>query len=339
MGLGFGKAFEQLIDQDSKSWKTDILNALFDEDTVKRITDIRIPIAGKDKLRWEPSNNEVFTIKSAYNSILNENLDVKPTKNNLDICWKTFWRYKLSPRIQYFIWKFLHGWISTKHTLARFTRHKDSSRAIYNGNLETIQYLFFDCHHVRHIWDAVNSRLTIILQGLDLHKWMCSFFLKANISVPKDFSMYESIEDWISAKNIQNSSNNTLRITDKIWKAHANDIYKINFDASFIAKTVLSGWGLICRDSAANNYGLRGGASLAIDPEQAEAQSLLEAVQWACRNGWRKIHLEGDCQNIIATVNGKATSVKWVCTYAHREVNHIADSIAKSPNNLFLLVK
>lgn len=376
------KTVNQLIDQDSKSWNSDILNALFDEDTVKRITDIRIPIAGKDKLRWEPSSNGMFTIKSAYNAILNENLATKPTKNNLDICWKSFWRYKLPPRIQYFIWKFLHGCITTKHRLARFTKHKDSRCAICSGNPETIQHLFFDCHHVRHIWDSVDSILSTILQGLDLQNWISGFFLKANNGMPKDFSLYESasfilwltwkarcdtvfenkpfnsnivinnivrqIEDWKRAKSMQTSSNSALRIIDKNWKAPIDDIYKLNFDASYIDKTVLSGWGLICRDSAGNSHGLRGGASLAIDPEQAEAHSLLEAVQWAHSKGWRKIHLEGDCQNVIAAVNGKATTVKWttynlihdalvilsyfdswVCTYAHRDANHIADSIAK----------
>ncbi|XP_026419814.1 uncharacterized protein LOC113315772 [Papaver somniferum] len=295
----------QLIDHDSKTWKTDILNVLFDENIVAEIINIRIPIAGKDQLRWEPSSNGIFTIKSAYSSIFNDSLVDKPTKNNLDICWKSFWRYKLSQRVQHFMWKYLHGCIATKSRLSRFTRHQDNSCALCNNNnAETLQHLFFEC---------------------------------------------PSMGDWTRTKSLQINNNSFVIIADKFWKAPCTYTLKINFDASHIDKSVLSSWGLICRDFAGNSYGLRGGAHLAIDPEQDKAQSLLEAVQWALKNGWRRIHLEGDCQNVIAAVNGSSTSIKWTtsnlvqdtlvllssfdfwaCTYVHRDANHIADSLAKN---------
>ncbi|XP_026399837.1 uncharacterized protein LOC113295727 [Papaver somniferum] len=132
---------------------------------------------------------------------------------------------------------------------------------------------------------------------------------------------------------------------------------KVNFDASFINSSTCSGWALMARDFAGNCDGLRGGADSAIDPEQAEAKALLNAVLWAKQKGWTRVHLEGDCLNVINAVNGSHTAVKlttqnlindaidilnsfpvWLCTHVHRDANHVADSIAKfarSQNSCF----
>ncbi|XP_026453050.1 uncharacterized protein LOC113353735 [Papaver somniferum] len=233
----------QLIDDEQKSWKTDVFTTLFDSNIVKEITNIRIPFSGKDKLKWEPSRNGNFTIKSSYNATLNENLVTKPTKNNLNIYWKAFWKRKLPPR---------------------------AYQRILNP-------------------PTVNH-----------------------------------------------------------WIPPVTDICKINFDASFIENNTLSGWGLICRDFAGNNNGLREGACIATDPEKDEAISLLEVVLWTKINGWKKIHLEGDCSNVIHAINGRSCAVKWTslnvvndalsilktfdswsCTYAHRDANHLDDSLEK----------
>lgn len=78
----------QLIDQDLKQWNMNTLFTLFDRDTVEKIEKNRIPFNGKDKLRWEPSNNGQFTVKSAYRVILQEQLTTKPSNNNMSINWK-----------------------------------------------------------------------------------------------------------------------------------------------------------------------------------------------------------------------------------------------------------
>ncbi|XP_026396120.1 uncharacterized protein LOC113290751 [Papaver somniferum] len=79
----------QLIDSNIKTWRLDMLNAIFDHDIVSAITEITI--YGKDKLRWKPTDNGQFSVKTAYKVILNDYLVKHPTKNNLNIAWNSFW--------------------------------------------------------------------------------------------------------------------------------------------------------------------------------------------------------------------------------------------------------
>ncbi|XP_026399730.1 uncharacterized protein LOC113295613 [Papaver somniferum] len=58
--LGMVKV-EQLIDSYTKSWNMNIVNALFSPDIVQEIAKIRIPMIGKDQIRWTRSRNDGST--------------------------------------------------------------------------------------------------------------------------------------------------------------------------------------------------------------------------------------------------------------------------------------
>ncbi|XP_026449582.1 uncharacterized protein LOC113349767 [Papaver somniferum] len=64
----------------------DILEALFDNETVKAIQEIRIPIYGRDTIRWKPTANGDFSVKTAYRDIL-DSTQPRPPNNN-EIEWK-----------------------------------------------------------------------------------------------------------------------------------------------------------------------------------------------------------------------------------------------------------
>ncbi|KAI3878505.1 hypothetical protein MKX03_023955, partial [Papaver bracteatum] len=94
----------------------------------------------------------------------------------------------------------------------------------------------------------------------------------------------------------------------------------------------------------------------AVDAEQAESLGAMEAVLWAKERGLQRIHLEGDCVNVVRAIQGHSSSVKWTtnniirdilfllsefehweCSYAHRDANSLADSsakFAKTQNNV-----
>ncbi|RZC84239.1 hypothetical protein C5167_047021, partial [Papaver somniferum] len=94
------------------------------------------------------------------------------------------------------------------------------------------------------------------------------------------------------------------------WTCPQSSFVKLNFDASFKEETKDVGIGLILGNCAGVRDGGRCCCIKATDPEQAEAEALLEAIIWARRKGIRKPHLEGDRENVIRSLNGSLSSIK-----------------------------
>ncbi|XP_026420437.1 uncharacterized protein LOC113316485 [Papaver somniferum] len=114
------------------------------------------------------------------------------------------------------------------------------------------------------------------------------------------------LEEWIRSRVNLSTQNHPTSRTTHSWLPPGNGILKINFDASHIDKNTLSGWGLICRNDAGITYGLRG------------------VVKWTTNN------FITDALSILKTLEF------WVCSYAHRDANHLADSLAKFARSQFL---
>ncbi|KAL0396709.1 UNVERIFIED_CONTAM: hypothetical protein Scaly_0119300 [Sesamum calycinum] len=80
--------------------------------------------------------------------------------------------------------------------------------------------------------------------------------------------------------------------------ARAREV-KLNFDGAIFASSVEVGIGIIARDSAGACVGWKSVRKQGLfDPEMVEAMAAREAILLACRVGWRRIILEGDCANI-----------------------------------------
>lgn len=58
-------------------------------------------------------------------------------------------------------------------------------------------------------------------------------------------------------------------------------------------------------------HGIRCRFTTAVTPEGAEAAAALLAVTWEKEKGIRRLHLEGDCSNVIKAINGARSSVNW----------------------------
>lgn len=78
-----------LINKETNFWNIELLKSLFDDLTVRQITQIRIPFHEKDRIRWTQTSNGCFSVKSAYRFILNSRLDMTSVLNN-QFPWSRF---------------------------------------------------------------------------------------------------------------------------------------------------------------------------------------------------------------------------------------------------------
>ena len=70
------------------------------------------------------------------------------------------WKLRVPLKIKIFLWYLIKGATLTKDNLAKRIWQGDIRCCFYSA-VETIQYLFFDCHFARFVWNAVHTTFGI----------------------------------------------------------------------------------------------------------------------------------------------------------------------------------
>lgn len=93
-----------LIDAHSITWKVDVVRKLFNNADAEKILQIRLFATGDDRLVWTLTRNGQFTVRSAYNKLvdiktnLQANYDEEAAK-----LYKKIWDIDTLPRVKNFI--------------------------------------------------------------------------------------------------------------------------------------------------------------------------------------------------------------------------------------------
>jgi hypothetical protein len=100
----------------------------------------------KDTFVWGLTRSGVYTVKSLYLDLLNDN--IKYLK-------KYIWKIKVPLKIRVFMW-FLHRKeILTKDNLIK-RRWTGNEKCCFCDNKESIQHLFFDCPFAKLVWRIIH---------------------------------------------------------------------------------------------------------------------------------------------------------------------------------------
>jgi hypothetical protein len=100
----------------------------------------------KDVFVWNLQKCGNFSVRSLYTSIIQ--CGVVHSKCKL-------WNIKVPLKIKIFLWYLWKGVTLTKDNLAK-RNWQGSLKCCFCSSIETIQYLFFDCHFARFIWNTVH---------------------------------------------------------------------------------------------------------------------------------------------------------------------------------------
>ena len=137
-----------LINLNTKSWKTDQLIELFDEESIFAIQKITIPIRSRpDKLIWVNDPKGAFTVKSAYKT--NQASTTAIPRENI---WTKLWNLKVHDRIKMLLWRIGNNILPTKEVLAQRFAIQDTRCCLCEDPLESIIHLFTSCPVARAIW-------------------------------------------------------------------------------------------------------------------------------------------------------------------------------------------
>ncbi|KAL9444513.1 hypothetical protein AB3S75_017659 [Citrus x aurantiifolia] len=136
---------------------------------------------GVDKIFWSFDPRGVVTVRTAYDSICNQNPAIK------DEIWNLAWSWKGPQSIRLFLWQIMHGSLKTHGELVR--RHIPVSLACdrCGAPVEDILHALRDCPCIKRVWRCLVSEGDY------------NFFFHANL------------REWIVA-NLQNKSKHVSHI-------------------------------------------------------------------------------------------------------------------------------
>jgi ribonuclease HI len=324
-----------LIDPVTGTWDEVLVRDIFWEMDAKLILSIPVRMEQEDFLAWHKENKGVFTVKSAYhvlkdeqdNRCIRQEGESSSAGGEEKLKWPLIWKQKYQPKVMQFVWRLAHNSLPMRRNIARRGMSIDTRCPVCFRLDEDGGHLFFKCKQVKHCWRAMQMedvRLSLVekASGADVVKEVMKFdeqrraatiYLlwcwwearnKANAGERK-LSTDEVVHraQFLAAELFMNQNENENRRqggTHNItrWQPPPEDILKLNFDGAFLKEQRQGAWGFVIRD--ATGTGMGSGKLLAVfDAMSAEAAACIEALRAASMLGISRIIIESDSSNLI----------------------------------------
>lgn len=146
------------MQSNGKEWNLQLLQDLFDQQTMDLIIKMRISPILDDKLMWKLTKHGGFTLKSAYNKLYEESLGYVQISTEIQgsvVKWKELWEVNTWPRVKHFFWKCLSDILPTREILARSCGYINQQCPMCNQFDESTMHISFLCPYSRAVWMEV----------------------------------------------------------------------------------------------------------------------------------------------------------------------------------------
>lgn len=166
---------DQLINQDSMTWKVQLLHEIFCPRDVDLI--ICIPLSVRrppDSLIWTGTKRGVFSVKSAYHlqlSLHNSQEAATSSRSSVHSIWSSIWAVKVPPKVKLFVWKACHDILPTRMKLFEKGISHSYSCLWCAEEPETCDHVLWGCEFAQKVWKssfvAISSQYSLCLHFKD----------------------------------------------------------------------------------------------------------------------------------------------------------------------------
>ena len=148
-----------LIDENVMQWNLEKLEQLLlprDVEIIKQIPlSVRRP---RDKLIWTGTKSGNFSVKSAYNLLLNQSNDAQGSSSNrlgsVRSLWSKIWSAQVPPKVRLFMWRACLDILPTKTKLYDKGLIHSVSCLWCEGEPESTSHILWQCDFAQKIWMA-----------------------------------------------------------------------------------------------------------------------------------------------------------------------------------------
>ncbi|CAN6562972.1 unnamed protein product [Malus baccata var. baccata] len=264
---GRASLVSDLIDQESSSWKVDLISANFQRDDVREILSIPLSKTGsRDRFVWHHTVNGIYSVRSGYGvamDLMDNGALGRKGRGSTSAKPKNCYAWTL-------IWK-LKG-----------SDHAD----------EIMQEFAFG------LWRLWKNRNEVVFNGVHRQPLEILDSWRRNIAEFKDATL-QTAGDQARGRRRPSS----LDRGDCRWAKPKFGVLKINTDASWCRKSFRTGVGWVCRDFAGLLHGAGGsGAELYHSAAAGEAAAIRAALTACIDHGYDNVIIESDAKVIIQMI-------------------------------------
>ncbi|CAL1356961.1 unnamed protein product [Linum trigynum] len=346
-----------LIDQDSRTWRQDLLEIIFTPEERQAI--LAIPLSSnrdKDVLCWMDTKNGKYTVKSGYffEQKREEEEAGNDISNRVEFCWKKLWKVRMPGKLKTFIWKAAHDILPVGAKISRKVRNL-GDECLNCGLKETLKHCLVDCSWNSRIWSKTPlAEMFYKAEGLTCKQWLaqiinsypdkevaqlCSllwFFWKDrnnflfNKKFLDEWQVFPRADEFIhcflevQGKN-KPSPRTRLRSACK-WKKPPIGVFKLNTDAG-ISNERKVGLGCILRDWEGKEvFAASRRLNVNWSPDIAEGMAILYGIRLVKEKGIGPIVVESDCKRVIEKLKQEEicrTELGTICSDILKEAEEL----------------
>ncbi|XP_052112461.1 uncharacterized protein LOC127744218 [Arachis duranensis] len=297
----------------SGHWDVGKLQGMLPEDIVQRITAISPPSPWKeaDHIAWEPSSDGIFSTKTAYQVIMEE----QHTQNQN---FRLVWRWQGPERIRTFLWLATHNVILTNSERKRRHLTNDDSCPRCRCHEESTIHVLRDCFYAKSIWRklfppiGINSFFNTdlnewLLQNLKSNnKWSCLFgvavstmwYLRNKLVFNGESVLVTTAVNQIRARseefgrvvqtNLTLRNNHNSGASNIRWSRPEKGYIKVNVDGSWFSHKNNAACGGVFRDA---------------NGKFMSRFAVIHGLNIATTNGYHNLVVESDSAAAINFIN------------------------------------
>lgn len=195
----------ELIDQDTKNWRRDLVFNVFNQFEAQQIINIPISLRlPEDKIIWHQERDGEYSVRSAYHLICEDKNGGTPESSNArnQKKWKAIWKIPIPNCVWNFLWRIAKNILPTRRNLRRKGVVLDPLCLICNVEEESQEHLFMSYQATRALW----------------------FTTSLGIHVPQRLSFSDWMLQWMSCPDILAQQIFSVTLS-KIWKARNQVVF------------------------------------------------------------------------------------------------------------------